>query len=171
MNRQLAQRLAVESHFLLRQLIDKDGVADALHLQRSADACDPECAEAALLELAGDVGVGAGADHRFVRLHEGRAAHAAVALRESADLLVSAMPDDASFNAHGSEGGDQGLEGSDVRGVSDNRAIETLLALALLLEQVTAAAAFERVLTAPCSPDTFLRAAVGLHFWHRDTEL
>ncbi len=65
-----------------------------------------------------------------------------------------------------SEGGDERLERADVGAVSDNCAIEALLALALLLQKVPAATALEGILAASGLPDAFLGAGVGLHLWH-----
>jgi hypothetical protein len=43
---------------------------------------------------------------------------------------------------------------------------KALLALALLLQQVTATVALKGIFARACLPDTFLRAAVGLHLRH-----
>ena len=47
-----------------------------------------------------------------------------------------------------------------------HRTVEPLLALALLLQQVIAAVAFEGIFARAGLPDPLFGAAVGLHFWH-----
>ncbi len=51
--------------------------------------------------------------------------------------------------------------------VHESCAVEGLLALALLLQQVVAAGSFHSQFTGSGLPDSLLRAAVGLHLWHK----
>jgi hypothetical protein len=51
--------------------------------------------------------------------------------------------------------------------IGNNGAIQTLLALALLLEQVTATTALKGKLTGSCALKTLFAAAVGLNLWHK----
>ena len=55
--------------------------------------------------------------------------------------------------------------------MSNHGAGQALLALALLLQEVLAAAAVERQLAGPCLPESLFCAAVGLHLWHRGDEV
>lgn len=100
MNRQLAEHFAVDRDLLLRERLDELRVADAVAADCGVDTRDPEPAEIALLQAAVAVGVGARADHGLVRLHECGATHAAVALRELADLLMPSVTDNSSFDSH-----------------------------------------------------------------------
>lgn len=54
-----------------------------------------------------------------------------------------------------------------VRRMHERCAVEAFLALALLLQQVVAAGSFHSQFTGSGLPDSLLRAAVGLHLWHK----
>ena len=77
---------------------------------------------------------------------------------------------DAAFNSHekerGLDIGNKVLEGALIGGVHQLRAVEALLALALLHQEVIAAVTVVRELAAACSVDAFLSAAVGLELRH-----
>ena len=167
----LRERLAIEQDILLLHSFDETRVRDAVRPQRGIEADDPETAEIALLDTTILVRIHAGADDGLIRLHVGRTAHAAVPLRECANFLVSAMPNDTSLDAHDLEIGEETSDRSNVRGMSHDRTRETLLALVLLREKVIAAVTPERVRTASGLPDALLGAAVGLELGHGDGEV
>ena len=104
--------------------------------------------------------------HREREAVGGAAAH----LGELAHLLVSAMPNDTSLNAHGErerlQVGNEWGDVREVRRMDEHRAIQALLALALLLEKVVTAVALHGELSAPGAPQTLLCAAVGLELRH-----
>lgn len=52
-----------------------------------------------------------------------------------------------------------------------NRAAKTLLTFALLHEEMIAAVPFHRKFAGTCLSDTFLGAAVGLQFGHKDAKV
>lgn len=81
------------------------------------------------------------------------------------------MPMNSAFDAHGGglSVGNEAVERMLVGAIHDLRAVEALLALALLHEEVVTAVAIERQLAASGSTDTLLRAAVGLQFRHTVT--
>jgi hypothetical protein len=55
--------------------------------------------------------------------------------------------------------------------VHEFRAVQTLLALALLQEKVVLTVAMKREFSATSAVDALLRAAVGLQFRHTDTKV
>ncbi len=96
------QYFAVQLNTLLAELINKDRVLAACCTNSCVQADNPQGAEIALLLLAIHVRVLTGLDNRFLRLGKCRAATSLIAFRKLADLLVSAVPDDTSLNAHSS---------------------------------------------------------------------
>ena len=97
------ESLAIESDPLLLHRLDESRVRNTFRADGGTETHDPQRSETALLQATIFVRIHAGANDRLVRLGKGGPAHSAVALREGADLLVSAVPDDASLNAHKSE--------------------------------------------------------------------
>lgn len=170
MNSQFAQCLSVQKQLLLCESVSEARVIRPLSAKGSVQADDPEGTECALLELAVAVGIHSSANHGFVSLLVGGSSHAAVPLREFANFLVPSVPSNSTGNAHGSfkklQVREHDLQATKVAGVCYNRAIQSLLALALLLEQVASAVALIGNTTAARLPDTFFSAAVGLHLWH-----
>lgn len=73
---------------------------------------------------------------------------------------------DTTFDSHDLHVGDKMFEGSCVRRVEQLFARNTLLALALLHQQVLTATAFKREFTASGASKTLLGAAVGLKLRH-----
>ncbi len=122
MDSEFAQYLAVESDLLHFESLDELRVANTLGAQSGVDAHDPEAAEVTLLQLAVAVGVYTSADHGFICLLECGTAHAAVTLRKSANLFVTTVPNNSTFDAHGLKVRDESGETLDVRAVSKDSA-------------------------------------------------
>ena len=159
-NGQFAERLAVEGDLLLRECLDELRVTNAIGAECGVEAGDPQTAELALLATTVREGIYTGTNDCFVCFYERRGTHAAVPLGKLQDLLVTTVPNNTTFNAHGLESRDEGGEATKVTATGHDGAWETLLALALLLEEVTAATACEREFTTARLPKTFLGAAV-----------
>ena len=77
------------------------------------------------------------------------------------------MPDDATFYTHDSEVRNESFDALFIARMDHDRSVDALLALALLLEQVTSVPALERDMTGPGLAKSLLGAAVGLELWHR----
>ncbi len=167
MDRKLRENFAVQGDLLFLQSFCKARVCDSLCAESRVKTDNPERTEITLLEPAVAVGTLPRADHRFVRFDERGAAHAAVAFRKSANLLVSAVPNNSTFDAHKVlKMRDESFDTTLVDARENNRAVQTLLTAALLLQEVAPAAALERELAATGFPEPLLRAAVGLHLGH-----
>ncbi len=124
-----------------------------------------------LLALAIAVCVLACLDDGFLSLLHRRALHAAVTLRERTNGFDASVPMDTTFDSHGLQIREEKCEGAFVRRMHEFRAIQALLALALLHEEVVAAVAVESQFSASGTTDTLLRAAVGLELWHEPDDL
>ncbi len=89
-----------------------------------------------------------------------------IALCELLHLLVPAVSDDSALYSHGLEVRDEVFNGVLVAWMQHDCAIQTLLPLALLLQQVVAAVALHFQLAGSGLTDSLLCAAVGLKLRH-----
>lgn len=83
------------------------------------------------------------------------------------------MPVNTTFDAHGRglNVRDEECECTLIAAMHKLRTIQTLLALTLLHEEVTATLAVERKLAASGTTDPLLCASVGLELWHTVTRV
>lgn len=163
MDSKLGQNFAIQLDAFLVELADEDRVLASGHAHGGVQANDPERTEVALVLLAIHVRVLTSFHNCFLCLCIGRTASGLVAFGKLANLLVSAVPNNTSLNAHGSGELDirnESFNRRDVCRIKHNRAVHALLALALLLEQVVTAVAFHSQLAASGLANSLLCAAV-----------
>lgn len=157
----LGESLAVEGDASLLERRDELRVTDTLGTNSCIETNGPEVAERALLELSVTVGVLSGLDDGFLTLLHRRALHTTVTLREGAHGFDSTMPVNSTFDSHrGLDVRNEMCECTLVGRMHELRAVQALLALALLHEQVIAAVAVKRQLSAASATNTLFGAAV-----------
>src|SRR3989339_162225 len=100
MNGQLAQDLTIELDMLLLECLHEARVLNTAFCSRRTQARNPESTKRSFLETTISVGILPRFDDGLLRLLESRMPHAAVALRQSADLRMPAVPDGAALDAH-----------------------------------------------------------------------
>jgi hypothetical protein len=140
-------------------------------MNRGVETRNPESAEDALLLTAVYIRMLSGLHHGFVGLAERGLPHTAVAFRKLTNLLMSAMPNCTSINTHDLKVRKEGFELLMFSLLHNQRTIQLLLPLALLLQQMVTATAFDDNLAASGLTDSLLCAAVGLLLRHISDEL
>jgi len=167
MNRQLRKHLTINGDFLLEEDPHHRGVLEPALAECGIQTHDPEGAEITLLAAAIFVRMLPGLHHGLLRHDERLGAHAAVALGKLADLCMTPMTDDTSFYTHGSLSvGSNRREHFIVYRTHHERALQILLAPALLLKQVTAATALEGDFACAGAENALLGTAVRFELGH-----
>ena len=161
----LGESLAIKGNLRLGESRDERGILVSKWAESSVETNVPERTECALLQLAIAVCVLTSLDDGFLGLLHRCTLHAPIALHESLELLGPSVPMNTAFHSHGIKRKrldmwDEVLESTLVCRMHELRAIQTLLALALLEEKVTLAVPIECKFPASCAVNTLLGAAV-----------
>jgi len=163
---EFAECFSVEGDLLLRETSDEDRIAYTFGPQRSVKARNPQRSEVALLLSAIAEGMPPRLQHRLIGFLKRRVVLIHEPASEFADFLVTPMTDDSAFDAHDCLGREQRLHRSLKGGMDKHGAVEALLTLLLLLQQMIPAMPFDRKLPPSGFPESLLGAAVGFHLWH-----
>ncbi len=169
-DRKLGESFAVQDDLAVFESLDEARVVKTLSAKRTGQTNSPQSAECALLEAAIAVRVLTSLDDGFLTLLHGGTLHTTVTLGHLMKLLGAAMPMNTTCNTHDRRGLNVWEQKRDVALIARRhhfRAVQTLLALALLLEKMAATIALECETAGAGLADSFLSAAMGLEFRHK----